>query len=203
MKKFAILLTLLPLVALADLVSPPSTCYGQVPIVTLERPGLIFWVVSVAAFVGIIVLTMLIGRLVRKSITEYVVLELLIGMALAGAVLWCGGIPMYRIVSAVHDSHTSWHEQKVIFVDREILTALLGQLERDKINPYFATSADVQSSIERLDQVYRKKCKDLPIYLLKQAVNHPYEPAYWQWPGPNETRQAREIGQVRKFEKER
>ncbi len=83
------------------------------------------------------------------------------------------------------------HVQNVIFVDREIVAALLGQFERDKINPYFATREDVQSSIKRLDQVFRKKCRDVPIDLLKQAVNHPYEPAYWKWPGPKETRQDR------------
>lgn len=93
------------------------------------------------------------------------------------------------------------HEQKVIFVDREIVTALLGQFERDKINPHFATCENVQSSIKRLDQVTRKKCRDLPVDLLKQAVNHPYEPAYWKWPGPKEARQDRKGEAKRVFSK--
>lgn len=129
-------------------------------------------------------------RSVEVALKSFVVpLGLAVPFCTEVASMLLGGEPTSVVSSC--ESPAEPHVRDVIFVDREIVAAILGQFERDKINPYFATREDVQSSIKGLDQVFRKKCRDVPIDLLKQAVNHPHEPAYWKWPGPKETRQDR------------
>ena len=92
----------LPLVLRADLATPAWN--ESILTVVIEKPGLIFWCVSVIAFVVTLGLTILIGRFARKSVTEYVVLEILIGVALVAAVIWIGGVPVYRIRTVHHPS---------------------------------------------------------------------------------------------------
>lgn len=92
----------LPLVLRADLASPAWE--ESISMVVIEKPGLIFWYVGITAFVVTLGLTILIGRFARKSITEYVVLEILIGVALVAAVIWIGGVPVYRIRTVHHPS---------------------------------------------------------------------------------------------------
>ena len=101
-RELTLLFFALPLVLRADLATPAWN--ESISTVVIERPGLIFWCVGIAAFVVTLGLTILIGRFARKSITEYVVLEMLIGVALVVAVIRIGGVPVYRIRTVHHPS---------------------------------------------------------------------------------------------------
>ena len=88
-KKLALLAVMaLPLVLMADIPDPGWDELVKESV--YDKPGWLYWGVSVAAFVVVSVLLFWDGRRRKRPILEFIVFEVMIGAALAAVFWFCG-----------------------------------------------------------------------------------------------------------------